>query len=191
MPAEGPPDSASPAPDETQPAARFGAEDVCQILRERGWLGAAEKQAPAECRAWEERAALLLGPQAENREELEALLRLVFHYDVEEILAAAENHAVLARAGARQVIRELGRELLGGPEVDSDRLKEIVNRVIERTGRRGRELFHPLRLALAGRPGDGELDRVVLLLDPGARLPFAVAVKGTRARMMEFCTRFD
>jgi hypothetical protein len=191
MPAEGLPDSTPLTPGEPRPAPRFGADDVGRILRERGWLGAAEEQTPAECRAWQERAALLLGPQAENREELEALLQLVFHYDVGEILASAENHAVLARAGARQVIRELGREVLGGPEMDSDRLKEIVNHVIERTGYRGRELFHPLRLALAGRPGDGELDRVVLLLDAAARLLFAVPVKGTRARMMEFCTRLD
>jgi nondiscriminating glutamyl-tRNA synthetase len=191
MPAEGLPESTPVTPGEEQPAARFGAGDVGRILRERGWLGAAEEQTPAECRAWQERAALLLGPQAENREELEALLQLVFHYDVGEILASAGSHAVLARAGARQVIRELGREVLGGPEIDSARLKDIVNEVIERTGCRGRELFHPLRLALTGRPGDGGLDRVVLLLDAAARLPFAVPVKSTRARMMEFCTRLD
>jgi nondiscriminating glutamyl-tRNA synthetase len=191
MPAERLPESTSLPPDEPLPDAGFSGDDVGEILRERGWLGAAEQEAPEKLRAWRERAALLLGRQAGSREELAALLELVFRYDVRQALASAESHAVLARAGARHVIRELGRELLAGPEVDSDRLKEIVDRVIERTGCRGRELFHPLRLVLAGRAGDGELDRVVLLLDTAARLPFAVPVKSTRERMMEFCTALD
>jgi hypothetical protein len=52
----------------------------------------------------------------------------------------------------------------------------------------GRELLYPLRLALAGRPGDGSLDRVILLLDEAATLLFAVPVKSARARMLEFCS---
>jgi len=56
---------------------------------------------------------------------------------------------------------------------------------------RGRSLFFPIRLALAGRIGEGELDRVILLLDSAASLGFAVPVKGTRQRILEFCAAFD
>ena len=56
---------------------------------------------------------------------------------------------------------------------------------------RGRALFHPIRLALAGRAGEGEFDRVILLLDAAAKLPFAAPVKGTRQRMLEFCAALD
>jgi len=56
---------------------------------------------------------------------------------------------------------------------------------------RGRELFHPIRLALAGRAGEGELDRVILLLDEAAGLAFTVQVKSTRARIIEFCSGLD
>jgi hypothetical protein len=56
---------------------------------------------------------------------------------------------------------------------------------------RGRELFHPIRLALAGRAGEGELDRVILLLDEAAGLPFAVKVKSVRVRIVEFCAALD
>lgn len=170
---------------------QFTAVDVAEILRERGWMGAATDEAPDLLRQWLDRAALLLGPKAANREHLVALLESIFHYDAREILASSEAHVVLARTGARTVIRELGREVLAGGDVDSDRLKEIFDRVKERTGYRGRELFHPLRLALAGRAGEGELDRVILLVDNAARLPFAVKVKGTRERMLEFCGQLD
>jgi hypothetical protein len=56
---------------------------------------------------------------------------------------------------------------------------------------RSRVIFHPLRLALAGRTGEGELDRVILLLDSAAPLPFHVKVKDTRERMLEFCAALD
>ena len=56
---------------------------------------------------------------------------------------------------------------------------------------RSRAIFHPIRVALTGRAGDGELDRVILLLDVAARLPFAVTVKSTRRRTLEFCAALD
>jgi hypothetical protein len=46
-------------------------------------------------------------------------------------------------------------------------------------------------LALAGKIGEGELDRVILLLDSAVRLDFAVPVKGTRQRILEFCAALD
>jgi hypothetical protein len=45
-----------------------------------------------------------------------------------------------------------------------------------------------LRMALSGRSGQGELDRVVLLLDDGAAAGFSVPVKTARARIIEFCS---
>jgi hypothetical protein len=56
---------------------------------------------------------------------------------------------------------------------------------------RGRELFHPIRLALAGRAGEGELDRVILLLEEASSLPFAIPVKPARTRVLEFCAALD
>src|SRR5207249_2405272 len=93
---------------------------------------------------------------------LAELLGLVFHYDAREILARVDSHAVLSRYGAREVLRELALLLLEGGSVTSDRFKEIVNHLKTKLAIRGRELFHPIRLALAGRAGEGELDRVIL-----------------------------
>jgi nondiscriminating glutamyl-tRNA synthetase len=185
------PESSAERTEEARPEARFTGGHIAAILRERGWMGSAEEETPDALRQWLDRAALLLGPKAADRQQLVALLEAVFHYDAREILDSTEAHVVLARAGARTVIRELGREVIGGRDVDSDRLKEIFDRVKERTGYRGRELFHPLRLALAGRAGEGELDRVILLVDNAARLPFAVKVKTARERMLEFCGQLD
>jgi len=166
--------------------------DVAAILRARGWLGASpEIDADPALQLWLARAAELLGPHAAERSALAELLVLIFSYDAAAVLRDAANQAVLAREGARDVIRELANRILDGGDVDSERFKEIIDGMKAAVPYRSRAMFHPIRVALAGRAGEGELDRVILLLDGAARLPFAVPVKGTRQRMLEFCAALD
>jgi hypothetical protein len=167
----------------------FTAADVEEILRERGWL-AAHASSP-ELQLWCERAASLLGPHAADRAALADLLALIFHYDAREVLQRVESHAVLARYGAREVVRKVAFLLLEGDALDSERFKEMITTMKAGSDLRSRDLFHPIRLALAGRAGDGELDRVVLLLDAAAALPFASPVKSARVRILEFCAALD
>jgi nondiscriminating glutamyl-tRNA synthetase len=166
----------------------YVANDVLTVLRQHGWL---TTESTPELNAWCERAALLLGQFAIDAEGLAVLLRLVFEYDAAEILKRADAHAVLARYAARDVIRHLALLLLGPAPLTSDRFKEVVNSLKENLDLRGRDLFHPIRLALAGQAGEGGLDRVILLLDDAAALPFAVGVKSTRTRILEFCAALD
>ncbi len=166
----------------------FAAADVAGILRERGWSAGTLS---AEQVAWCEHAATILGPQSADRETLAALLGLVFHYDSREILARVESHAVLSRYAARDVVRQLALLLLEGVALNSERFKEIITSLKEGLDIRGRELFHPIRLALAGRAGDGEMDRVILLLDEAAGASFPVRVKSARERILEFCAGLD
>ena len=166
----------------------FAAKDVLEILRERGWLvGDPTLDQLAFCA----RAAALLGPHAADALGLQELLELVFRYDAGQILQTVEAHATLARFGARDLVRQLALFLLDPIPFNSDRFKELVTLLKERLELRGRDLFHPLRLALAGRSGEGELDRVILLLDEASILPFDTPVKSTRARILEFCAALD
>jgi len=167
----------------------FIGADVAEILRERGWA-AAEESSP-ELQTWCERAAGMLGSHVADRAALSDLLGLIFHYEAEKVLERVESHAVLARYGAREVVRRLALLLLDGGALDSERFKEIINIMKDGSDLRSRDLFHPIRLALAGRAGEGELDRVILLVDEAAALPFAVAVKPARVRIVEFCSALD
>ncbi len=166
----------------------FTADDVIAILRERGWLAA---EPSGEQHAWCERAAAMLGGHAADRAGLAELLGLVFHYDAREIISEVESHVALSRYAARGVIRQVALLLLDGAALTSERFKEIVTALKDGMELRGRELFHPIRLALAGRAGEGELDRVILLLDEAAALSFAVTVKSARERIIEFCSALD
>jgi len=163
----------------------FSAEDFFAILREKNWLAgdATEKQS-----AWCTRAAALLGPQASDLPALAALLELIFHYDASAILQKTDAHVVMSRYAARDVLRQLALLLLDATELTTERFREIIDELKSGLDIRGRELFYPLRLALAGRSGDGELDRVILLLDEASAAQFAVPVKTARERILEFCS---
>lgn len=188
------PAASTPATATDAAANSFTGADIEEIAREKGWLAASESADPdshAPLQAWFARAAELLGPQASDREMLASLLGLVFRFDAAAALRERENQAVLAREGAREVIREMANRVLEGGEIDSDRFKEIVESMKQAIPYRSRAMFRPIRLALVGRAGEGELDRVILLLDAAARLPFATPVKGTRQRILEFCAALD
>jgi Anticodon binding domain len=174
------------------PLNTFIASDVAAILHERGWL-ITKEAAPdgSPLGVWLARAAQLLGPQAATRGDLERMLSLVFAYEAASLLREQASHALLARSGAREVIRELANRVLAAGEIDSDTFKSLIDSLKEALPYRGPALFGPIRLALAGRIGDGELDRVILLLDSAATLDFATPVKGTRERILEFCAALD
>src|SRR5882724_10747410 len=162
--------------------------DVIAILHENRWLTGTPTP---EQTAWAERAAKLLGHYAEDRAALANLLRPVFHYDAGQILQSSGAQAGVSRYAARDVIRQLALLVLEPVPFTSERFKEVATYLKETCGVRSRDLFHPIRLALTGRIGEGELDRVILLLDEAAALPFAVQVKSVRTRILEFCSALD
>jgi hypothetical protein len=168
----------------------YTAAEVEAILLEHSWLDTSTTVGER-AKEWIPRAAALLGPQAADRAALTELLGLCFHYDALEILRAPATHAVLAREGARTVIRALALETIGGQPVDSDRFRGLIEAIKERVPYRSRMLFHPIRLALTGRVGEAELDRVILLLDEGAGAEGLASIKGVRQRMLEFCRAFE
>jgi hypothetical protein len=166
----------------------YSANDIITLLHESHWLTTTPTP---EHLAWAARAAQLLGHHAEDRAALANLLRPVFHYDAAEILQSPDAQAAISRYAARDVIRHLALFLLEPAPFTSERFKEVATYLKEACGVRSRDLFNPIRLALTGRTGEGELDRVILLLDEAALLSFANPVKSVHTRILEFCSALD
>ena len=57
-----------------------------------------------------------------------------------------------------------------GPLGDKETFRALAARVRERTGAKGKALFHPIRLALTGEQEGLELDLAVPLIEAGAQL---------------------
>ena len=176
--------TSAPAPFEN----RFSPSDVVEILRDRRWL---TSEPSPEQSAWCARAAALLGPHSPDRDGLANLLSLIFCYDAQEILSNLDAQIVMSRYAARDVLRTLANLLLDPAVLTTEHFREIVEALKMQLDIRGRELFHPLRLALSGRSGERELDRVVLLLDAAAAARFCVPVKTVRDRIIDFCSALD
>ena len=102
-------------------------------------------------------------------EEIPERVRFVFAYDAVAALARPEIAAVLDEPGARAVLAALAEEI-PGPLLDRESFRATANRIKDRTGQKGKSLFHPIRAALTGEGGGPELDLAVPAIDRGAAL---------------------
>ena len=103
-------------------------------------------------------------------EEIPDRLKFLFDYDAAAALGREEVASVLHEAGARDVIAALPAAI-EGPLVDRDAFRAMANRVKERTGQKGKALFHPIRVALTGESAGPELDLAVPAIERGAVVP--------------------
>jgi glutamyl/glutaminyl-tRNA synthetase len=116
-------------------------------------------------------------------------LAFLFTYDAAGALAAPVVLEEMRAEGARAVCEALASVLETAPRLDRERFRSAANEVKARTGQKGRALFHPIRIALTGRPEGPELDLAVPAIDRGAELsPRAgiPAIVGSRERAAAF-----
>ncbi len=109
-------------------------------------------------------------------EEIPDRLRFLFDFDPAVALATREVGEVIETAGARDVIVALADELRTIGRLDREAFRAAATRVKQRTGQKGRALFHPIRVALTGEAGGPELDLAVPAIDRGAELPRSAGV---------------
>lgn len=117
-------------------------------------------------------------------------LRFLFVYDPGAALADSAIAAECRAPSARAVIDALEAELAtAAPLIDREQFRAAAARVRERTGQKGRGLFHPIRVALTGSAEGPELDLAVPAIERGAMLAPTGAVApiaSCRARAAAF-----
>jgi glutamyl-tRNA synthetase len=123
-------------------------------------------------------------------EQVPARLRFLFDYSPERALSDPAVQAEVAEPGPRAVIAALREELAAGPRLrDKDAFRAAAARVRERSGQKGKALFHPIRLALTGEPEGLELDLAIPAMEAGAQLPAGSGIRpipGARERAAAF-----
>jgi glutamyl-tRNA synthetase/nondiscriminating glutamyl-tRNA synthetase len=122
-------------------------------------------------------------------------LRQLFEYSPAASLADATIRAEVSEPAARQVIAALAEALQQAPRMfDKQAFRAVADRVKQKTGQKGRALFHPIRIALTG-AGDGpELDLLVPAMERGAELDRSAGVApilGARERAEQFARALD
>ena len=121
-------------------------------------------------------------------EEIPDRLAFLFAFDAQDALQRAPVAEILHEPGAREVIAALAAAI-DGPLLDRESFRAMANRVKEKTGQKGKALFHPIRVALTGEGGGPELDLAVPAIDRGAQLSSEVGlakILSTRDRAKAF-----
>ena len=120
--------------------------------------------------------------------------RLAFLFDYSAVRALAEPGVRVEALASRAVITALADELSTSSRlVDREAFRAAASRVRDRTGQKGKALFHPIRLALTGETEGLELDLAVPAIEAGAAL-HASSIKpiaGAAERAREFASALN
>jgi nondiscriminating glutamyl-tRNA synthetase len=152
----------------TIPADRLVAEAL-PFLRDAGIV--VGELDPA-ARNWLETVLPPTAASVDRLNQLAERLRTVFDFSAAAILTNEALGRELMEPGPRAVVMGLAEELAGGaPLLDRETFRAAANRVKDRTGQKGKALFHPIRVALTGAAEGPELDLVVPAIERAAALP--------------------
>lgn len=113
-------------------------------------------------------------------------LRSVFDApDPARVRAWLQEEGAEAATTGSAVIVAMAQELSARPRLTTATFREAAQQVRQRTGAKGRALFHPIRLALTGADSGPELDLLVPAIEAGAELPAStgVVIAGCRERV--------
>jgi nondiscriminating glutamyl-tRNA synthetase len=136
--------------------------------------------------AWLEKIIDAVLKNLDHLSQLPSAVRLIFEYDASAILVGEETRRVIEEVGAREVLRSFISKALDEGEMSYPRFREITRLVQKQTGKKGKDLFHPIRVALTGAVSGPELEKLIPIFEEGSKLKLARHVKSVAERLREF-----
>ena len=120
-------------------------------------------------------------------DELPRKAEFLFHFNPAQAAAEPENAAILATESARSVLAALNARVRAHPAtVTPERFKQMMNEVKTETGVKGKDLFHPIRIALTGAHSGPEFDKLLPVIEFGSQLALPKPVVSVRERLRLF-----
>jgi nondiscriminating glutamyl-tRNA synthetase len=164
-----------------------------------GVISAPEEPAPAawpppqlspRIATWFGHLVALLVPYVDHLDELPAKAAPVFDVDPLVARASEENTAILAADSSRIVLAQLANRVHAhaGP-ITHDIFKAWMKEIKDATGVRGKELFHPVRIAITGAHSGPDFDKLIPVIEEGAALN--IGVRSIRDRIDVFVGAFQ
>ena len=141
--------------------------------------------------AWSDRLIDLLVPYVDRLEQLPERTGIIFSSDARAALAQPENSQVFAAEKAGVVVREFARRTAQNSPLTPERFKAVMNEIKAETGVKGKDLFHPVRIALIGSHSGPDFDRLIPIIEDGSKLPLPVPVKSVGQRVREFLAAIE
>jgi nondiscriminating glutamyl-tRNA synthetase len=140
-----------------------------------------------EIKAWAAAVIHLLLPSVDTLAQLPEKARFLFQFDAATTKAGEENAALLATESAQKVLLAFAARVRAseGP-VTPEQFKAWMNEIKAETGVKGKDLFHPVRIALTGSHSGPEFDKLIPLIEEGSRLDLPTHVPSVRERIDGF-----
>lgn len=153
-------------------------------------------QAPLDepTREWLKLVLEMVAPRLDHLSQIVEETDVIFDYDLSSRSEAEEPkptmrdevREVLEDPASVQVIRALQEALSPLSQVTLDAFQSAMSAVERKTGRSGRALFHPVRVALTGRGSGPALVKLVPIYERGSQLPLPQPVLSVVQRLEVF-----
>ncbi len=152
------------------------------LLQQRGYIDEIDKRG----RDWLRLLIDALLPGVDHLSQIPARASFVFDFRPEENLATDGVRHVLSADGAENVIRALYQEMSKPDRQIPRDWKEIIGKVKSNSGQKGKQLFHPIRVALTGSDSGPELDKLLPIFEEGSALKMPKRILSCRERLSTF-----
>lgn len=157
---------------------RENAERAAPLLQAAGFM-------PADMTAahwdWLEQAVLLLLERVDRYADLPQVFSLLFDFPLADM--GQEEQDILRSECGGKVIHFLHDRMAALKEFSYQLLAEMSGEIKAATGCKGKELFHPLRVALTARTSGLDLDKLIPLVESGSRLALPRPLLSCRERV--------
>lgn len=153
------------------------------------WLP--ESQSSDGVETWFLQLLALFTPAVDQLDQLPEKAKFLFNFDPAAAIANQENAAILTSDSARNVLREFAARIAALPTpITAEAFKETMNHAKASSGAKGKDLFHPVRIALTGAHSGPEFDKLVPLIETGSGLPLPAPIAGIQQRTRSFIEHF-
>jgi glutamyl-tRNA synthetase/nondiscriminating glutamyl-tRNA synthetase len=159
------------------------AELAAPFLQAAGQIGA---HPGPEVLAWIERVLDAVLKNVSLLSDLPQAARIIFDFDAPRALATPEFQELLADPSAVEVLKAFIPKVLAESTLTYQRFREITKAVQKETGKKGKDLFHPIRMAVTGAGSGPELEKLIPIYEEGAKLSLGQHVKSVAERVREF-----
>jgi nondiscriminating glutamyl-tRNA synthetase len=153
-----------------------------------GFLAARDNATPdPQIDAWFRTLLALFLPSVSQLDELPVKTAFVFRFDPAAARANEENAVILATDSAQEVLAAFARRVAAhSGSVTAEQFKTWMDEIKAETGAKGKDLFHPVRIALTGAHSGREFDKLIPVLEDGSQLDLPGHILSVRERIEQF-----
>jgi len=153
-------------------------EECIPYLREEGFLPTVLSESH---KNWLSNAIKAILSNLETLKDVKKEFQIFFYFKPEEM--DEESKKLIIEENSRKIVSELFSKIKDLDYVEWDEFSEIVKKVGENLKIKGKELFHPIRVALTSKFSGLELKSFVPLIEDGSKIEFPLKILNVKDRI--------